>query len=546
MLDIQDITYRIQGRVLFENASLHLSAGQHAAIVGRNGIGKSTLFRLILGQDVPDQGEIAMQNGVTIGTVRQETPSGDITPIEFVLSTDAEYTDLMTRIETATDPQEISDICDRLNEIDAYTADARAAKILLGLGFDHAAQNRPISSFSGGWRMRIALASVLFLTPDLLLLDEPSNHLDLEASLWLTTYLKSYPKALILISHDRHILNDVVNCIFHIHNKEITFYKGNFDYYENKFLEVMAQRQAASAKQAQVQAHLKSFIDRFKAKASKAKQAQSRIKQLSKMEEVRLIHNDPTLTLTFPAVEQLAPPLLTLENVSAGYGDNIVLKNLNQRLDPDDRIALLGPNGNGKSTFAKIIAGALEPLKGKRLVYNNFRVGFFQQHQLDALPMDQTPYEYFYSFMQDPTNEKIRAFLGRFGISSVHIETKIGDLSGGEKTRVVFAELSYNKPQLLILDEPTNHLDIETRESLALAINNFDGAVMLISHDWQLLEVTTHKLWVVQNNSVESFDGDLDDYCKEVLGVSREKTKGTPTEKGGAQKTGKKSKKKKK
>jgi ATP-binding cassette subfamily F protein 3 len=517
MLHVQNLTYRIAGRTLFEGASMHLPKGHKGAIVGRNGIGKSTLFRLILGEAHPDNGDITVQSGARVGIVAQEVPHSDTCVLDFVLDADQERSSLLQEADSASDPDRIAYIHTRLWEIDAYGAPARAAKILIGLGFDEDKQLESVSSFSGGWKARIALAAALFTEPDLLLLDEPTNHLDLEAAAWLENFLKTYPRTLLIVSHDRHFLNSVVDRIYHVSEQKITLYNGDYDFYEKTRRERLAGLEAERRKQEAQRAHVQKFVDRFRAKSSKAKQVQSRVKMLEKFTPLVTPADDPTLTLTFPEPENLAPPLLTLEKVSVGYDEKVILKNLNQRIDFEDRIALLGPNGNGKSTFAKLLAGELNPMQGTLQASNKLKVGFFHQHQHEMLNMQETAYDHMYRLMYPAPQDKIRARLGRFGFSRDKADVPVEKLSGGEKARLSFALISYASPQLLIMDEPTNHLDIETRESLVMAINEFAGAVILVSHDWHLLELTADRLWIVGNQTVRPYDGTLDDYRHEIL-----------------------------
>jgi ATP-binding cassette subfamily F protein 3 len=520
MLHIQNLSYSISGRPLFENANATIAKNYHVGFVGRNGAGKSTLFRLILGSIHPDKGEVSVQKGATIGTVAQETPSGSLTCLEFVLKSDKERTHLLELTETETDPTKLGDIYDRLLEIDAYSAPAKASKILVGLGFSEEMQHQSLDSFSGGWKMRVALATALFLEPDLLLLDEPSNHLDLETTLWLVNYLKSYPKTLVIISHDRYLLNAAVDRILHLNHKSLSIYTGNYDTFIKTRAEQKRVLEAAQKKQQAERAHVQKFVDRFRFKASKAKQVQSRIKKLEKLEQFSDVRDDPTLALHFPEPETLPPPLITLEKVSAGYGEKVVLTNLNQRIDFGDRIALLGANGNGKSTFAKLIAGALAPLKGERKCLPQLRIGFFHQHQLEGLIPKKTAYDHLVALMNKSTPTQVRSYLGTFGFGQAKADIQVEKLSGGEKARLNLAILCYHKPQILILDEPTNHLDMETREALIFAINEFPGAVILITHDWHLLELTADTLWIAENKTVKPFDGSLDEYRQLITGSS--------------------------
>ena len=519
MLTISSLIYRIAGRALFEDATAQIPDGHRVGLVGRNGAGKSTLLGLILGELHTDGGSVEINRGARIGIVAQEAPSGPQTPVDVVLAADAERAALLAEAETAHDPDRIGEIHARLDDIDAHAAPARAAQILAGLGFNDTMQQQPMSSFSGGWRMRVALAAVLFSEPDLLLLDEPTNHLDLEATVWLEAYLKSYPRTLLLVSHDRQILNSSVDHILHLDQRVLTYYTGGYDDFVKLRAEKIAQSRALTAKQEERRKHLQSFVDRFRAKASKARQAQSRMKMIERMGPIAMLQEDPSVVFDFPAPAELSPPLIALDGVSVGYEPGKpILKGLDLRIDPDDRIALLGANGNGKSTFAKLIAGRLDPMVGSQHRSNKLRCGFFAQHQIEDMTPDGTPFSHLAELLPKAREMEIRNRLGRFGFSGDKAFVKVKDLSGGERARLNFALITFDAPPMLILDEPTNHLDIDSREALAEAINEFPGAVILISHDWHLLELTADRLWLVGEGKVRPFDGDLEDYRKLMLG----------------------------
>ena len=515
MLAIENLTYRIGGRVLLERASLALPAGHHAGLVGRNGTGKSTLLKLIAGELHADSGDISLPNGTRMGMVAQEAPAGPESLIETVLMADRERTALLAEAEHATDPHRIADIHTRLADIESHRAPARAATILHGLGFNAEQQQRPCRDFSGGWRMRVALAAVLFSEPDLLLLDEPTNHLDLEATLWLEDYLKRYPHTVLLVSHDRDLLNKVVDKIVHLEALKLTVYSGGYDTFEKTRALKIANIAAAQKKQEAQRAHMQAFIDRFRYKASKARQAQSRIKMLARMEPIVSVAEEQTIEFDFPNPDQLAPPILALDHVEAGYEPGKpVLRNLNLRLDMDDRVALLGANGNGKSTLAKLLAGRLKPLSGTLRKSGKLRVGYFAQHQTDELDVNATPLQIMERLAPTTIEQKRRAHLGRFGFQQDKALTKVSSLSGGEKARLLLALMSRETPHVLLLDEPTNHLDIDSRQALVQAVNSFEGAVVLISHDPHLIELTADRLWLVAGGQVKTFDGDMDDYRK--------------------------------
>jgi ATP-binding cassette subfamily F protein 3 len=515
MLTIENLTYRIGGRVLLEKANLALPAGHHAGLVGRNGTGKSTLLKLIAGELHADSGDIALPNGTRMGMVAQEAPAGPESLIDTVLMADRERAALLAEAEHATDPHRIADIHTRLADIEAHRAPARAATILHGLGFDAEQQQQPCRDFSGGWRMRVALAAVLFSEPDLLLLDEPTNHLDLEATLWLEDFLKRYPHTVLLVSHDRDLLNKVVDKIVHLEALKLTVYSGGYDTFEKTRALKIANIAAAQKKQEAQRAHMQAFIDRFRYKASKARQAQSRIKMLARMEPIISVAEEQTVEFDFPNPDQLAPPILALDHAEAGYEPGRpVLRNLNLRLDMDDRVALLGANGNGKSTLAKLLAGRLKPLSGTLRKSGKLRVGYFAQHQTDELDVNATPLQIMDRLAPQTIEQKRRAHLGRFGFQQDKALTKVSSLSGGEKARLLLALMSRETPHVLLLDEPTNHLDIDSRQALVQAINSFEGAVVLISHDPHLIELTADRLWLVAGGTVKSFDGDMDDYRK--------------------------------
>ena len=514
MLHINELGYRIEGRPILEDASVGIPTGHKVGLVGRNGTGKTTLLRLIAGEIAPDLGSITMPKGARIGYVAQEAPGGDDTLVAWVLSTDRERARLLAEAETATDPHRIGDIHVRLADIEAHSAPARAAQILAGLGFDDAAQNRPCRDFSGGWRMRVALASVLFLEPELLLLDEPTNYLDLEGTMWLESYLKSYPHTVLMVSHDRDLLNRCVDAILHLDRGRLTLYAGGYDDFENARRARFDLDLKLKKKQDEQRRHLEAFITRFKAKASKASQAQSRVKALAKMQPIAAQVEDAVtpFILTNPA-KPLASPLIRLEGASAGYAPGApVLCDLDLRIDQDDRIALLGQNGNGKSTFAKLISGRLAPLGGKVFGLGKMEVGYFAQHQLDDLSAGKTPYDYIVQLLPDATEAQKRARLGSYGFSFDKADTKCENLSGGEKARLLFMLTAFRGPHLLILDEPTNHLDVDSREALVHALNDYEGAVILISHDRHLIEACADRLWIVRGGTVKSYDGDLDSY----------------------------------
>jgi ATP-binding cassette subfamily F protein 3 len=521
MLNISNIIYRIGGRVIFDQTSLTIPAGHKIGLIGSNGAGKSTLLKLIAGQLMLDGGEITLNARVRMGMVSQEAPAGSRSLLDTVLAADTERANLLAEAETATDGHRIAEIHTRLADIDAHTAEARAASILSGLGFDGEAQLRACDDFSGGWRMRVALAATLFLQPDLLLLDEPTNHLDLEATIWLEQYLISYPGTIILVSHDRDLLNRAVKHIVHLHNSQLTLYGGNYDKFAKTRREQMELASKHYEKQIAQQKHLQSFIDRFRAKASKAKQAQSRVKMLEKMGPAIAVVEDRSITFDFPSPQELPPPLITIDNGDVGYNGKPVLRNLNLRIDMDDRIALLGANGNGKSTLAKLLSDKLELMNGEKVSSNKLRIGYFAQHQTDELVMENTPYQHLAALMPNVIESKVRAQLGRFAFEGDKGNTKVKNLSGGEKARLLFALMTLDAPHMLILDEPTNHLDIDARDALNHALNNYEGAVIIISHDPYLIEACADRLLLVADGTVSNFDGDVNEYRQYLLDRAR-------------------------
>ncbi|MCC4241339.1 ABC-F family ATP-binding cassette domain-containing protein [Thalassospira povalilytica] len=522
MLQITDLTYRIGGRVILDQVSLTIPDGHKVGLIGRNGAGKSTLLKLISGELATDGGDIRLSKRARMGVVSQEAPAGSRSLIETVLAADTERASLLEEAETTTDPHRIAEVHTRLADIDAHTAEARAASILSGLGFDADAQQRPCDDFSGGWRMRVALAATLFLRPDLLLLDEPTNHLDLEATIWLENYLINYPGTIILISHDRDLLNRAVKSIGHLHDGTVTLYGGNYDKFAKTRREQMELASKQYEKQIAQQKHLQSFIDRFRAKASKAKQAQSRVKMLEKMGPAIPVVEDRGITFDFPSPKELPPPLINIHNGEVGYEPGKpVLRNISLRIDMDDRIALLGANGNGKSTLAKLLSDRLELMAGEKTASSKLRIGYFAQHQTDELIGEQTPYQHMAALMPDAIESKVRAQLGRFAFEGDKGDTKVKDLSGGEKARLLFALMTLDAPHMLILDEPTNHLDIDSRDALNHALNAYEGAVIIISHDPYLIEACADRLVLVADGTVTAFDGDVSEYRQYLLDRAR-------------------------
>ena len=512
MLRIDDISYSVEGRPLFEGASAVIPAGHKVGLVGPNGAGKTTLFRLIRGELTLDGGEIGMPERARIGGVAQEAPASDMSLIETVLAADVERASLMAEAETATDAHRIAEVQTRLADIDAWSAEGRAASILKGLGFDEADQQRPSSDFSGGWRMRLALAGVLFAQPDLLLLDEPTNYLDLEGALWLESYLTRYPHTVIVISHDRGLLNRAVGAILHLEDRQLTLYQGGYDTFARTRAERRAVQAAAAKKQEERKAHLQSFVDRFRAKASKAKQAQARLKMIARMDTITAPEEAAKRVFSFPQPDQLSPPIVALEGGATGYGDRQVLSRLNLRIDQDDRIALLGRNGQGKSTLSKLLADRLVLMDGKMVRSSKLRIGYFAQHQVDELHLDETPLQHLQRERPEAAPPKLRAQLAGFGLMAAQAETEVGRLSGGQKARLSLLLATLDAPHMLILDEPTNHLDIESREALVEALTEYSGAVILVSHDMHLLSLVADRLWLVKDGTVKPYEDDLDAY----------------------------------
>ena len=521
MLRIDDITYAIAGRPLIQNASATIPHGHKVGLVGRNGTGKTTLFRLIRGELALESGSITLPKGARISGVDQEVPGSDVSLLDTVLEADTERADLLA--EASDDPDRIAAIHSRLTDINAWGAEARAATILAGLGFTSEEQAMPCREFSGGWRMRVALAAVLFSQPDLLLLDEPTNYLDLEGALWLESYLARYPHTAIVVSHDRGLLNRAVGSILHLEDRKLTFYQTPYD----KFAEVRAARIAvaeAENRQAQARiAHLQSFVDRFRYKESKAKQAQSRLKMIERIKLVATPREAALKKFTFPEPKSLSPPIINIEGVSVGYGGPPVLSRLSLRIDQDDRIALLGRNGEGKSTLSKLLAGKLDPDGGRMITAKKLNVGYFAQHQLEELRADETPLQHLARLKPEELPGRHRTRLGGFGIGAEQAGTLVGQLSGGQKARLSLLLATLDAPELLILDEPTNHLDIDSREALVEALTAYSGAVILVSHDMSLLELVADRLWLVQGGRVAPFDGDLQDYRDQLLGTVKPK-----------------------
>ncbi len=517
MLVIEDLGFSIEGRALFAGATARIPAGHKVGLVGRNGSGKTTLFRLIRGELVPDTGTIRLPSRARIGGVAQEAPAGPASLLDTVLAADTERATLMAEAEGATDPARIAAVQARLTDIDAWSAEGRASAILKGLGFTAEEMLKPCADFSGGWRMRVALAGVLFAAPDLLLLDEPTNYLDLEGALWLESYLARYPHTVIVISHDRGLLNRAVGAILHLEDGRLALYQGGYDTFARTRAEQRAVQAAEAKKQELRRAHLQGFVDRFRAKASKARQAQSRIKMLEKMTPITPPAEAAQHVFSFPAPEELAPPIVALEGVRVGYDGKPVLQRLNLRLDQDDRIALLGRNGEGKSTLSKLLAGKLDPMGGQITRAAKLRVGYFAQHQVDELHLDETPLQHIQRRRPDEAQARLRARLAGFGLFADQAGTEVARLSGGQKARLSLLLATLDAPHLLILDEPTNHLDIESREALVEALTAYPGAVVLVSHDMHLLGLVADRLWLVSGGTVTPWQDDLDAYRRFLL-----------------------------
>ena len=517
MLQIDNLVFDAWGRRFFDRASVTIPDGTKVGLVGRNGVGKSTLFKLIVGELAAQEGDILLPKAAKIGSVDQEHPATPVTLLDTILAADTRREALNAQLETA-EPEHLAEIYQHLNTIDADRAPARAAEILSGLGFSNADLDRPMAEFSGGWRMRVALAAALFAEPDLLLLDEPTNYLDLEGALWLEARLKKYPKTALIVSHDRELLNNSVDAILHLSEGKLDLYTGGYDDFEHRRAEKTRLQAATRAKQDAERAHLQKFIDRFRAKASKATQAQSRIKRLAKLEPIAETVEERVAPFTLPSpARPLAPPLIQLENAAVGYDKTTVLRNLNLRLDVDDRIGLLGVNGAGKSTFAKMIAGALPLQAGQMKRENRIKVGWFHQHQIEALDPDDTPLDIIRRELPDDSESSRRSRLAQFGLSFDKQETTVANLSGGERARLLLNLIAMAAPHLLILDEPTNHLDIDSRRALLDALNDYDGAVILITHDRSLIDLVADRLWLTADSQIKPFKGDMDDYARFVL-----------------------------
>jgi ATP-binding cassette subfamily F protein 3 len=527
MIKLHDISYSVEGRPLLENASATIPAGHKVGLVGRNGTGKTTLFRLIRGELSLETGSIELPRQARIGGVAQEVPGNDISLLDTVLAADAERADLLAEAERADDPNRIAEIQTRLADIDAWSAEGRASSILKGLGFSPEKQQMPCSAFSGGWRMRVALAAVLFAQPDLLLLDEPTNYLDLEGAIWLESYLAKYPHTVIIVSHDRGLLNRAVGSILHLEDRKLTFYQGAYDTFAKTRAARLASAEAEAKRQDARRAHLQSYVDRFRYKADKAKQAQSRLKMIAKLEPITRPQEAALRRFSFPEPEDLSPPIVRVENGTVGYEDTAILSRLDLRIDQDDRIALLGQNGEGKSTLSKLISGRLNPMAGRVLASNKLRIGYFAQHQVDELFVDETPLDHIRRLRPEKTPAQLRAILGGFGIGAEQADTEVGRLSGGQKARLSLLLATIDAPHLLILDEPTNHLDIESREALVEALTAYSGAVVLVSHDMHLLSLVADRLWLVKGGRVTPYDDDLDTYRSQLLSGDKPTTKAT-------------------
>ncbi len=516
LLTIDHVTLRMAGRTLLDGAELRVDPGRRIGLVGRNGAGKSTLLKAIAGELPVDGGEIRLSARARMAQVRQEAPSGGQSLLDTVLAADTERLALLAEADaapdTAKDAVRLAEVHERLRTIQADAAPARAATILAGLGFDAAQQARPVDSYSGGWRMRVALAAALFAAPDLLLLDEPTNHLDLEATLWLETWLARFPGACLIVSHDRGLLDRAVQSIAHLDQRKLSLTPGGYDEFVRIRTEHAMQHARAAERIAAQRAHMQSFVDRFRAKATKARQAQARIKALEKLPALDTVVEAAPTRFAFPEPPRLAPPILTLDRVSAGYEGRTILSHVSLSVEMDDRIAMLGANGNGKSTLAKLIAGRLEAQAGDMRRHPKLRVGYFAQHQTDELVMHETPVDHMARALPRALPPQVRAQLARFGLDADRADTAVQSLSGGEKARLLLALATRDAPQLLILDEPTNHLDIDAREALVRALAEFQGAVLLITHDPHLVELVADRLWLVGDGTVRPYDGDMDDY----------------------------------
>ena len=523
MLDINNITYRIAGRALFEQASLSIPAGHHVGLVGPNGTGKSTLFKLIADELQLDGGDISMMSNTQMGMVRQDIPDDDTPLIDVVLAADTERASLFAELETDIDVERMSDIYMRLADINAYEAPSQAAIILSGLGFSTEQQSQPISDFSGGWKMRVALAAALFRKPNLLLLDEPTNHLDFEAIVWLEAYLQNYEHTFIIISHDRETLNKVVTHIAHLDQLKLTLYTGNYDQFENAHAQKRLGHQALFDKQQAHKKKMMEFVDRFGAKASKAKQAQSRLRAIERMDMVDALIAERSTSFKFPQPEQISSPIITMDDVDVGYeAGKPILRKINIGLAGDDRVALLGANGNGKSTLVKLISDNLSAMTGQVTRNSKLRIGYFAQHQSDELDDETTPYEAMRKAIGDIAEAKCRALLGKFGFDKGKSDTQIRKLSGGEKARLLFCIMSHDAPHIMLLDEPTNHLDIDARQALIEALNGYEGCVILVSHDPHLVEAVAERLYLVRDAGVAPYEGDLDAYRGLIMDQRRE------------------------
>ncbi len=527
MLTLDDLTLRLGGHLVLDHASASLPPKAHVGLVGRNGAGKSTLLKIIAGVHEPDEGSVETPSGTRIGYVAQEAPGGKATPYETVLAAAEERAELLAEAEHAHDPHRIGEIHERLNAIDAHGAPARASRILAGLGFPEEQQHQPLDSFSGGWRMRVALAALLFSEPDLLLLDEPSNHLDLEAAVWLESFLKAYRGSLIVVSHERDLLNNVADYILHVERGGLTLYRGNYDSFARQRTERAAQTEAMRGKQEAKAKKLQAYVDRWRYKAHTARQAQSRLKALAAMQPIAASVQDASVVFDFPSPKELKPPLVVLDGVAVGYVPGApVLSHLNLRIDPDDRVALVGRNGNGKTTLARLLAGQLAPEAGSSVASSKLRVGYFAQHQIEELVADETPLQHMQSLLPSASSGAVRAQLGRFGFSGDKANVPVRQLSGGERARLSLALITREAPHILILDEPTNHLDVEARDALVEALAEFGGAVVVVSHDRHLLGLIADRLLLVDAGTVAAFDGTLDDYRDTILAASGDRAEG--------------------